>query len=315
MASEVHRREMAYRRQIDLLRGGFLLIIMGVITGLYPTLSRILAGTSIDNPLGMVGWVALVTMLVGLLGMVATGTMPKFNWSRIRFALIIGPFAGAFPQITLFFASEHVPAIVLSIILAMNSIIVFVVAISIGLERPSLVRFGGLLMGLIAVALVLQPTSAGFGGAPIWILIALIAPLSMALEGILMVAVPSEKTSAWELVFLTMLGSAIWAWTLALFFGLTLPFEQIGQTTAMVIVTYGTISGVATWLFAITIRSTGAVFASQYSYVTTIMGVIWAIMLLSETRPAGSGWRLDVCLSGWFWCGPKTVTRSSPLRR
>lgn len=308
MASEVHRREMAYRRQIDLLRGGFILLIMGVITGLYPTLSKILAGTSIDNPLGMTGWVALVTALVGLIGMLATKKLPKFTWNRIRFALIIGPFAGAFPQIALFNASEHISAIVISIMLAMSSLMVFVITTVLGLEKPSLMRFGGLVMGLIGVAFVLLPSSDGGGvGTPFWIFVALIVPLSYALEGILMVAVPSEESTPWELVFFTMLGSSAWAWGLALAFGTTLPVAQIDQTTGVTIALIGLISGVATWLLAVAVRTTGAVFASQYTYVTTIMGVIWAMLLLSETATNWIWVALGCMLVGMVLVRPKST--------
>lgn len=306
MAGEVHRREVAYRRQIDLLRGGMLLIMMGVITGLYPALSKILAGTSIDNPLGMTTWVALVTMLVGLIGSLISGVVPKPSWQKLRFALIIGPFAGALPQIALFTASEHVSAIVISIILAMQALLVFAITTTLGMEKPSLTRFVGLGLGLLAVALVLKPSGDGSTlSATIWIFVALLVPLSYALEGILLVAIPAEKSNAWELVFWTMLGSTGWAWLAAVGLGVTLPIARMEQTSIAIIVMIATISGVATWLLAIAVRKTGAVFASQYAYVTTIMGVIWSIVLLSETASAWI-WAALVCMiAGMVLVRPK----------
>ena len=52
MASDVYRREVAFRRQIDLLRGGFLLIVIGVMTGLYPALAKILVVADYQQPGG-----------------------------------------------------------------------------------------------------------------------------------------------------------------------------------------------------------------------------------------------------------------------
>ena len=306
MAGEVHRREIAYRRQIDLLRGGFILILIGAMTGLYPALSRILAANSIDNPLGTSAWVALATMAVSSIGLSFTGTLPKFTWSKLRFALVIGPFSAAFPQIALFYATEHIPGIVMSIILAMQALMVFLITTLLGIEKPSFVRLGGLVMGLIAVAVILQPSSSGVGiASPIWIFVALLVPFFYGLEGILMVAMPTEKISAWELAFFTMLGSAIWAWSLAVAFGMTLPVADIDQTTGFIIVAFAAISGVGTWLLAVAVRKTGAVFASQYSYVTTVMGVIWSILILSETASVWIWVSLGCMLIGMVLVRPK----------
>lgn len=319
MAGEVHRREMAYRRQIDLLRGGFILILIGVMTGLYPTLSRILASNNIDNPLGTSAWVALATMVVGLVGISVTRRLPTFTWAKIRFALVIGPFSAAFPQIALFYATEHITGIVMSIILAMQALMVFLITTLLGIEKPSLVRLGGLVMGLIAVVVILQPSSSGMGiVSPIWIFVALLVPLCYGLEGILMVAMPTQKVSAWELVFFAMLGSSVWAWLLAIAFGVTLPVTDIDQTTGFVIVAFAAISGIGTWLLAIAVRKTGAVFASQYGYVTTIMGVIWSILILSETASAWMWASLGCMLIGMVLVRPKTsddVVTSAHIER
>ncbi len=290
MASEVHRREVAYRRQIDLLRGGFLLILLGMLTGLYPTLSKILAGSDIDNPIGMTAWVAIVTMSIGLIGTFLSRIVPKLTWSKLKFALVIGPFAGAFPQITLFYVSEHIPAMVMSITLAMQSLMVFLITAALRIEKPSLIRFAGLLFGLLGVAVIILPSSSATGiGSPLWIMVALLVPLFYALEGITMMAMPKENTNAWELVFLTMLGSSIWAWIAALAMGKVLVVGDVDITTGTMIVTFGSVSAFATWLLAVAVRKTGAIFASQYGYVSTIMGVVWSILLLSETA------------TGWIW--------------
>ncbi|WP_255576518.1 response regulator [Jannaschia sp. AI_61] len=298
MAGEVHRREMAYRRQIDLLRGGMLLILMGVITGLYPALSKILTGTSIDNPLGMAAWVSSITMLLGLAMCLVRGNIPKLTWKKLRFALIIGPFAGAIPQLALFASSEHISGIELSIILAMESMIVFLFTTALRLEKPTILRFLGLGLGLVAVALVLRPVGDQAAvWAPIWLMVALLVPISAGVEGILMVAVPSEETDPWELVFLTMLGSSGFAWIAAVGMGATLGVSAMDQTTMTVIVLFAALSAGATWLLAVAVRKTGAVFASQSGYVATIMGVIWSILLLSETGSMWI-WAALVCMIG-----------------
>lgn len=316
MAGEVHRRELAYRRQIDLLRGGMLLLLMGLVTGLYPALSRILADTSIDNPLGMTAWVASITMLMGLVGSIATGNIPKLTLGNLKFAFLIGPFAGAIPQLALFASSEHISGIELSIILAMEALIVFLITTALGMEKPTLLRFVGLGLGLVAVALVLKPSGDQvLVWAPIWIMVALVAPISYALEGILILAVPSAKTNAWELVFLTMLGSAGWSWAISFLLGTPLAIGALDQTSIGVIVLFSALSAVATWLLAVAVRKTGAVFASQSGYVATIMGVIWSILLLSETATVWIWVALVCMIVGMILVRPQETDAAIPPKR
>ena len=306
MASDVYRREVAFRRQIDLLRGGFLLIVIGVLTGLYPALAKILVVADTNNPVGMTAWVAVVTMAVGLIGTLFSGKFPQFSWAKIRFALIVGPFSGAFPQIALFYASEHIPAVVMSITLAMQSLIVFLITTLLGLERPRMRRLMGLMLGLTAVGIAVIPTSSGASNfAVFWIFVAMMAPLSFALEGIIFAAVPNPKSSAFEIVFFAMLGSAVWAWAGAFLLDVTIMPSELEGTRITLIAAIGVISGVATWLFAITVRKTGTIFASQYGYITTIMGVLWSLVLLDETASRWIWLALACMLTGMVLVRPR----------
>jgi pimeloyl-ACP methyl ester carboxylesterase len=81
-------------------------------------------------------------MMIGI--SVVTGRYPgRSRADLLRYALI-GLIGGTLPQLTLFWIAENVPAMVISIVLSVESFIVFVVAAVIGLEAPNLKRFIGL---------------------------------------------------------------------------------------------------------------------------------------------------------------------------
>lgn len=70
---------------------------------------------------------------------------------------------------------------VISIILAAESFMVFVIAASFGLDAPSLKRFIGLCLGLARVVLIMVPGhEAGGVGGWVWMLIALGVPFCYA---------------------------------------------------------------------------------------------------------------------------------------
>ncbi len=111
---------------------------------------------------------------------------------RSRYGLI-GLVGGTLPQLTLFWVAENVPAMVISIVLAVESFIVFVVAALIGLEAQNLKSFTGLSLGLASGVLVMWPgTVAANEGNWAWIQVTLLVPLSYAVEGLLIAAMPAS---------------------------------------------------------------------------------------------------------------------------
>lgn len=286
LARVVHDRETRARQRFNLLQGTFLLLVMGLTWGLVPALSKLMVGSGGSNPVGLAAWVALVTLACVGSTMVLRGIRPRFSRNAIRFALVAGLFAGVLPQVALFWVSAHLPGIVLSITLAMESLIVFAIAAALRMENPSLSRFGGLLIGLCAVLIIMFTTEeADSIGLPLWVLAGLIVPLCYALESILVASMPTDEgRTPIELLFFLMLGSSIWGWSMALVTGSVLNPWQTAPSVLILAASIGVISAISNGSFVVLIRKMGSVFASQYAYFVTIMGVIWSILLLGE-RP------------------------------
>ena len=312
LTENVYQRERAARLRINLLQGCLLLLIMGMSWGVVPALSKVMIGPKTLPPLGVAAWVAVVTLAIVTFVMIILGRRPKFTWSSLRFGLIAGLFAGVLPQTMLFWVSSNVSGVVLSITLALESLIVFLIATALRIEHPSLHRFLGLLFGLLAVVVIVV-TGSGTNalGNPLWVLVALVVPLSYAIESILVAAMPDDNaTSPIEFLFFIMLGSSIWAWSGATITGTAVSPWTTETTTLALIATIGLVSAISNGSYVLAIRKMGAVFASQYAYVVTIMGVGWSVLLLNERLTLWLWLALICVLAGIFMVRPKEKTET-----
>lgn len=318
LAQAVHARETLARQRVSLLQGALLLLIMGLTWGVVPALSKILVAPGALNPIGVSAWVGLVT--VGVVGcvMLGAGLRPRLSWPALRFGLIAGLFAGMLPQTTLFWVSGHVPGVVLSITLALESLIVFAISAGLRVEKPSVLRLLGLSVGLVAVFIIMFTTEETEGlGVPLWVLAGLIVPLSYAVESMLVASMPeTHKHLPVELLFLIMLGSSIWGWGAAALTGSTINPWEAERASLILIVAIGVISAISNGCYILAIRRMGAVFASQYAYVVTIMGVGWSVLLLGERLTVWIWVALGCVLFGIFMVRPKAqAVRFSEILR
>ena len=306
MASEVYLREQRLRKTISLMKGGFLLLLIGAIWGLIPSLSRIVMADGL-NPFGVVFWTLGLSAVIMIGVSVVTGRYPGRSRAELMRYALVGLIGGTLPQLTLFWIAENVPAMVISMVLALESFIVFVVAAVIGLEAPNLKRFIGLSLGLASVLLVMLPGSdAAGGGGWLWILAALLVPLYYGLEGLLIAAMPPSGDDAIGTATGIVVASALIIMPLTIFSGTFIPVNDVIDGYGWAFFLVAALSSASMVLLILAIRTTGAVFASQVGYATTAGGIVWSIILLDEQM---TGWILAAiaCLiSGVALVMPKT---------
>ena len=282
MAGEVHRRDTLYRNRITLLRGSFLLLLVGFIWGLMPTLARLGATLEIGG-IGAVAWIATASSAVLFVLCLLRGRIPKLTAKRAIFALVIGGVGTIGPQIATFAAAAHVPATVISLILALESLLIFGIAAAFGLEPPSLRRFAGLAVGLVSVVAIIVYQGGSLGiSSPIWMAVVLLVPLGYAIESILISVWPEEGDDPLELLTVVTIAGALLVWPIAFSTGQTIPPSDLTGPAAVLILVFSALSCTYNFLIIITLRYTGAVFTGQSAYVVAGAGVIWGVLLLGE---------------------------------
>lgn len=312
MAGEVYRREQNLRKQINLLKGGFLIMLLGVCWGLIPSLSRIIMTDGL-NPLGVAFWTLGISAAIMLTLSIVTGRLPDRSWPAVRRYLILGLFGGVLPHLFLFWVAGHVPAMIIAIVLAAESFIVFILAAVLGLEAPNLKRFIGLSFGLACVVLIMVPGSDGTGVSSwLWIAATLGIPLCYAIEDIVVAALPSEGTDVIGTTTGFSLAAATILMPVTLVSGsLIYPSEAITQYGVPFLMIAG-LSSFSTVLLIYTIRTTGAVFASQTGYAMTAGGILWSVLLLNEQMSIWIWAALACLISGLALVMPKESETTLP---
>jgi CheY-like chemotaxis protein/drug/metabolite transporter (DMT)-like permease len=306
MASEVYLREQRLRKTISLLNGGFLLLLIGALWGVIPSLSRIIMREDI-SPVGVVFWTLWCSAAIMSVLSIVTGQYPGRSRADLARYALIGLIGGTLPQLTLFWVAENVPAMVISIILAVESFIVFAVAALVGLEAPSFKRFVGLSLGLVCVLFVIVPGDGALGTTSwIWILATMLVPSFYAAEGLMISSLPDAKTGSIGTTTGIIVASALFVTPLSVLSGTFIPVSELINGVGWAFLLIAAMSSISSVLSVIAIRTTGAVFASQVGYATTAGGIVWSIILLDEQM---TGWILAAiaCLiAGVALVMPKT---------
>ena len=139
-------------------------------------------------------------------------------------------------------------------------------------------------IGLVAMALLILPKSAlpAPNLAP-WVLLALLASLSMSFENFYAGAFWPQRVAASHLACARQLGGVFWLLPIALVDQAPLVPLWVSWTSLQWAATgAGLLSGMAYAILLHVIRSAGPVFASQTAYLITLAGVAWGMLLFGE---------------------------------
>jgi DNA-binding response OmpR family regulator len=310
MAAEIFEREKRLRQKIRTLRSSGVLLAVGVVTGLGVVLSRIAAEVA-AHPFGIALWVNIVCATICLSHAAYRGKLPKFDLSLVGIFGLWGLLATVIGESTVFWVAQKLPASIIALILVTEGFMVFAFASFVGIEKATVKRMLGFLLGLIGVSLVIFATSdtGGINNIWIWALVALLAPLGYALRTLLItVRLPPDMDMVAATGF-SSLSAIILLTPLVIIFDDFVPLSLSGESASasfvLAIILFGIISAVGVTLRVSLIRSAGAVFASQSSFAVTFAGIAWSMILLGESLPLIAWLALGLLIIGLLLVGPK----------
>lgn len=311
MASQVFEREKRLRQQVRTLRSTGMLFGVGLVSGLGVVLSRI-AAEAAAHPFGIALWINIVCAGICLSSSIFRGKFPKLDRSLIGVFVMWAFLSTIIAEVAIFWVAQELPASIIALILVSEGFIVFAVASMIKIEEANLRRLSGFVVGLAGVALAIFSTSeTGAITAPwIWALLALLAPLGYALRTLLVTVKLPQNIDMFAANGLCALTACILLTPLVIafddFFMLSFDAESPGgRSLSLAIILFGIISAVGVSMRVSLIRSAGAVFASQSSFVVTFAGIGWSMILLGETLPAIAWAALLLLVIGLLLVGPK----------
>lgn len=283
----------------------FALLIMGAGWGITTPLSKIAVSTG-HQPLGLVFWQLVIgAVLLEAIVFVRGGRL-ALGRRQITLYLAIALLGTILPNTASYRAAAHLPAGVVSIVIAMVPMFAFPIALALGQDRFSIARVVGLGLGLGGVALLVGPEASLPDRAMVaFIPLALIAPFFYGLEGNFVGKFGTAGLDPIEVLFGASVFGAVLSLPLALGFGHWLnPLGGFGAPESALVlssIVHALVYAGYVWL----VGRAGAVFAAQVSYLVTIFGVGWAMLILDEAYSGYIWGALGLMLLGMFLVQPR----------
>lgn len=313
MAEHVYARERALQRNIRTLKGVVLLLATGIFGGLGVPLS-IMLYQEIPMPVGTALWVNLLAGVICLAVAIARGKVGRMSWPLAGF-ILAWALLNALATIVMFEVAGRVTGIMLSLVLALQGFSVFLMAAILRIESPTLRRFMGLCVGLTGVLVLLFARDQMNGVDDwVWIMIAFSIPVIYGLMDILVDNRHPRTLDPTAGVGLMLVGSAVLslplAWANGQMFLLTPDFGR----GAVIIVIEALRTAAVFMVYVYLIAVAGAVFGSQSAYVSTVAGIGWSILLLSESLTVVTLVALSLIMAGLALVGTKREAADTEVR-
>ena len=265
------------------------LLFMGAGWGLTQPLSKIAVSTGYQH-FGLIFWQLVIGICALGAIMLATGRRMPLTSRSIRLYVIIALIGTVIPNAASYQALVHIPAGVQSVLMSLVPMAAFPIALALSLERFELRRFLGLTIGLAGVLVLVLPESSLPDRSMLpWIAVSFIAVICYGFEGNYVAKWGLGGLDAIQVLFGASVAGALIALPLAVGTDQFIsPIRAYGAPEWSLIassVIHALVYTIYVWL----VGKAGAVFTAQVGYAVTATGVIWAMVILSESY------------SPWFW--------------
>lgn len=257
-------------------------MLLGAGWGLTQPLTKLAVSTG-HGHFGLIFWQLVIGAVLMAVIAMATGRRLPLTRRALRVYAIIAVIGTVMPNTASYQAAVHLPSGVLSILLSLIPMMAFPIALGLGLERFSLRRLAGLVLGLVGVGLLVLPQASLPDAAMVaWVPVAILASLCYAFEG--------NYVARWGIAGLdpvqVLLGAsalgAVMVLPLMLGTGQWIsPWRTYG-VAEWALVASSSVHVLVYTAFVWLVGRAGSVFAVQVSYLVTGFGVIWAMLLLGE---------------------------------
>ena len=315
MAGEIYQRELRLRNAVTMLQSCLLVLAVGVVWGLSPSLARMAAGWG-AAPLGLAVWVNAVAAVLCLGFAAWRGKLTRLATGDFLFHVFWALLVGVLMRLTTYLLTEHIQAATLSLIVTLQGFMVFAFAAVTGLEKATPRRMAGLALGLAGVLLVIVTQFRVSGDAGnIWVFVAILLPLMLAIEGLALADKRPHHMDMFASVGIMTAMSTVMLLPMAWWTG---DLMALGAGTARldgVVLVMGIMAAGVLILALMLIDKAGAVFYSQTAYTMTIAGVVWGMLLLHEELSPLSWVAFAVIGLGMYLVEPKSNTDELVIRR
>ncbi len=258
------------------------LLALGFGWGSTQPLGKLATSTG-HPPFGLIFW-QLVICVVVLGGItLARGRGMPLHRRAMVFYVVVAFLGTLIPNATFYISVARLPAGIMSILISMVPLLAFPLALALGMDRFSLARLGGLVLGLCGVALIALPEASLPDPAMVAFLpLAVVGPLFYAMEGTFVQKFGTAGMDPIQAMFGASVVGLVLVTPVMLVLGQWInPAPPWGLAEGALVLSSAMHGLLYAGYVALAARA-GAVFASQCSYLVTASGVVWAMILLGE---------------------------------
>ena len=289
------------------------LVAIGAAWGITQPFAKIAVSEGYRH-FGIIFWQFVLSGLFLLAVNRVRGQGLSFAPNHLALYLIIALIGTLLPNSASYTAAIHLPSGILSIVLSLVPMISFPIAMALGMDRFSGLRFLGLVLGFSAILLIALPeTSLPEPSMVWWLPMALVAPAFYAVEGNFVARYGTGGLDPVQLLLGASLVGCVLAAPLALMTGQWIsPLPPYGAPDLAIVgssIAHALAYSGYVWM----VGRAGAVFAAQVSYLVTAFGILWAWLLLGETY---SGWvwaAIALMFAGLFLVQPRRAEPQATL--
>ena len=266
-----------------------MLFVLGVSFALAISLNRFATDGGVPFA-PYVFWQSLGGGAALMLMAAALRRLPPIDFPHLRIFLSAGALNLSFPYMLLAYLAPKVPASLLTLGLSLVPVMIYALALALRLDRFHPFRFGGILLGLAGILVVLVPQASlpapGMAG---WVALGLLPSLSYAVNAVLVARWRPQQTGSLPLaagmmlasagyVLIVMAASGEW-WAFGGSFG-------IGHGATIAAMANNSVSF---YLVFEVIRRAGPVIFSTVNYIATLSGMGFGMWFFGDAP------------SAWIW--------------
>jgi len=247
-------------------------------------------------------WQALGGALILLVACGAKGQLPMLSPTHLRVYFLTGLCNVCLPIFVLSVVAPKVPSGILSLGLMLIPLMVYILALALGMDRFRWVRLIGILLGLVGVLFVLVPKASLPSPDMVgWVLLGLLAPLCYALGAILMAWLRAPAARSLPLACGLLSASAV-IMAVVMVAGRSWWFfdGRFGPGHWAVIGAMVNQAIIFVLMFEI-IQRAGPVFFSTSNYIATLVGVGFGILFFADSHSLWIWAALLLMFTGLFF--------------
>ena len=285
-----------------------ILLLLGTMWGGSFSLAKVAAAGG-GAPMGIALYTSGLGATILLTATLARGYRLSLRGDAVRYYLMTGICGVAVPGTALYAAAAHLPAGILSMLVATSPMLTYGMAVALSMERREARRLVGIVLGFSGVTLLVLPRAALPSDAdPCWLAVAMIAPACYSLNTILVARFRPRDGDNISLAGGMLLAAAMTLAAIAVPTGNTVSMLPPWNASHLGILGLGTISGLAFFLYLLIVTRAGPVFFSQVGYIVTGTGVLWGMLIFGERHGPLVWLALAVLIAGVALVRPRRQT-------